>query len=301
MYEPSPDRPQQLIICRGLPASGKSTWAKEEVAKRKGQLIRVNRDDLRAMRGSGFSKENERWIRDVRDQAILKALERGFDVVVDDTNLDPGVVAQLQAVASPYQPEIIERFFDTPLEECLTRNARRKEGRVPQRVIREMHRKYLWKEIDRHQYRMIFPALPMAIICDLDGTLAILNGRDPYDASTCEQDRVNTPVLWTLMAWCRHPLDVTFLFMSARMDTARAETVRWLGREVIPHLDMPRWQLFMRKAGDTRRDEIVKRELFDQHVEGEYNVLVAFDDRDRVVRLWRSLGIATFQVAEGGF
>ena len=42
------------------------------------------------------------------------------------------------------------------------------------------------------------PNLPNAIICDLDGTLALLNGRNPYDASLCEDVIPNIPVVETL-------------------------------------------------------------------------------------------------------
>ena len=59
--------------------------------------------------------------------------------------------------------------------------------------------------------------------------------------------------------------------------------------------------LFMRASGDTRKDEIVKLELFDAHVRGKYDVRLVLDDRDRVVRMWRSIGLTCLQVADGEF
>ena len=57
----------------------------------------------------------------------------------------------------------------------------------------------------------------------------------------------------------------------------------------------------MRKNGDYRPDWEAKLELFNEHVRDRYNILAAFDDRNQVVKLWRQLGITTFQVADGNF
>jgi hypothetical protein len=61
------------------------------------------------------------------------------------------------------------------------------------------------------------------------------------------------------------------------------------------------WELHMRPAGDVRNDAIVKLELFDQHVRDRYRVAYVLDDRDRVVRAWRSIGLTVLQVADGDF
>ena len=59
--------------------------------------------------------------------------------------------------------------------------------------------------------------------------------------------------------------------------------------------------LHMRRAGDARKDSVVKRELFDAHVRDRYNVRRVYDDRNQVVDMWRSLGLACLAVAEGNF
>jgi hypothetical protein len=70
----------------------------------------------------------------------------------------------------------------------------------------------------------------------------------------------------------------------------------WLNKYVTPI-----GSLTMRKTGDRRPDYIVKRELFDTHIRNRYNVIVAFDDRQQVVNMYRDLGITVLQVAEGLF
>ena len=59
--------------------------------------------------------------------------------------------------------------------------------------------------------------------------------------------------------------------------------------------------LAMRKAGDTRKDSIIKKEMFEEYVEDKYKILFVLDDRNQVVEFWRSLGLTCLQVAEGDF
>jgi hypothetical protein len=89
------------------------------------------------------------------------------------------------------------------------------------------------------------------------------------------------------------------LFCSGRSKAFDVVTVEWLGRHVLT--DDMAWDLFMRPAGDTRRDAIVKLELFDQHIRDHFDVRFVLDDRDRVVAAWRAIGLTVFQVAPGDF
>ena len=86
------------------------------------------------------------------------------------------------------------------------------------------------------------------------------------------------------------------VFVSGRSDQVRRETEDWLEREVGQ-----RGPLYMRKARDTRPDYIVKAELLDALMGDGYEPIMAFDDRDQVVKMWRAKGIPCAQVAEGNF
>lgn len=57
----------------------------------------------------------------------------------------------------------------------------------------------------------------------------------------------------------------------------------------------------MRRAGDHRGDDIIKLELLTQIKADGFDPIMAFEDRSRVVRAWRSAGIPCAQVAEGDF
>lgn len=76
-----------LHFTRGLPASGKTTWARVWTAEHRGGRARVNRDDLRTMLDSGeyLKGVTEQRVIAIRDAAILDLLHRGYDVVCDDT------------------------------------------------------------------------------------------------------------------------------------------------------------------------------------------------------------------------
>ena len=131
------------------------------------------------------------------------------------------------------------------------------------------------------------------IICDLDGTLALLNGRNPYDASTAEQDILNDPVA-EIVKHLAAAYDI--ILISGRTDTWRAETERWLQKHQVPYV-----QLFMRKEGDFRKDVVVKREFFAKYIKSHWDVLFVLDDRNQVVEMWREVGLTCLQVAPGDF
>jgi hypothetical protein len=90
----------------------------------------------------------------------------------------------------------------------------------------------------------------------------------------------------------------TVVFMSGRDESCRAETEAWLAAHVD---DAFQPVLHMRPAGDNRKDSIVKRDLFEEHIAGRYAVRFVLDDRDQVVAMWRATGLTVLQVADGAF
>lgn len=137
--------------------------------------------------------------------------------------------------------------------------------------------------------------LPSAVIVDIDGTLALITDRSPYSHHGVLKDKPNAPVVEVARAL--RAAGHTLVIMSGRSELARADTETWLRR----HLGEPFVGPFMRAEGDDRRDAAVKRELYEREVRGVYEVLCVLDDRDQVVRLWRSLGLTCLQVAPGDF
>lgn len=139
-----------------------------------------------------------------------------------------------------------------------------------------------------------------AIICDLDGTLALFqNVRGPYDTKDCEKDEPNVPIVKLLEMLIRNAIkdELTIILVSGRMDEHKEATKRWLAKYEIPYD-----ALYMRKSGDKRSDPIVKRELFENNIKDKYDVWFVLDDRPRVVRMWRhELGLTVFQLNDKEF
>lgn len=133
-----------------------------------------------------------------------------------------------------------------------------------------------------------------AWIVDIDGTLALMNGRGPFDWSRVGEDLPNEPVVRLV-----HAIDLlgdAIIFMSGRMEQSRCQTEMWLNAQI--GFSGP---LYMRKDDDFRPDTVVKRELYDNHVKDRYDVIGVIDDRASVCRQWREMGLTCLQVAEGNF
>lgn len=134
------------------------------------------------------------------------------------------------------------------------------------------------------------------IICDLDGTLSLMNDRSPYDGHLCETDKINPSVKQLLQIYYEQGIKI-LLFSGRNSDNnAYSNTVNWLKNHSIDY-DV----LEMRKPKDYRKDTIIKQEMFDKHVKGKYNVLFVLDDRNMMVDHWREMGLDCFQVYYGNF
>lgn len=274
---------------KGLPASGKSTWAKCQVNN---NTIRINKDDMRVMMGGEFSKLKENIVLEMRDKAVESALKQGISVIVDDTNFAPKHEETLRELATLHKAEFQVKFIDTPLQDCLDRDEIRKNS-VGKDVIINMYNTFLKKE-------NIYPtieydySLPICIIVDIDGTLAHMQGRSPYDYTLVNEDLLDTTISSLVELYKKDGVEV--LVVSGRPDSCINDTYKWLTENEI-FFD----KLLMRKTDDKRSDVIVKSEIYEEHIQGKYNVLFVLDDRDRVVKMWREKGLKCLQVAEGNF
>lgn len=290
---------QRLIMTIGLPGSGKSTWALEEVKKSNGKVKRINKDSLRLMIDGGVhSKKKEIQIMEARDLLTKYYLEKGHDVIIDDTNFDDKHIFRMQEVIESVTLNgrtvelVMKDFTDVPLSVCIENDLNRRES-VGAKVILKMYNKYLKKKTPPPAYN---PELPTAIICDIDGTLAhgIDNGiRLPYEWDKVDMDELDVEIA-ALLHYLNQ--DVEIILVSGRNSVCREKTEGWLKHHNI-HYD----NLLMRAEDDNRDDTIIKKEIYEEHIKGKYNVRFVLDDRQRVVDMWRSLGLKCLQVAEGNF
>ena len=278
-----------VMLMVGLPGSGKTTVAKAIVSGNS-RWARVSRDDLREMMFDGFKRKREKDI--VRSQMQLAEflLDKGFDVIIDDTNLNPKVRNSWKEFCSVHNATYDEYHVKLPLRGCIENDNRRANG-VGEDVIRRMWSEYVVSEYEHDS------SLPKAIIADVDGTLALMDGRSPYDWDKVDTDLPNKPVINMIRSCLLSEYsDCELFILSGRDSVCREKTEAWLDRNLrLKHT------LLMRHMQDTRDDTIVKSEMFDMHINNEYDVQFVVDDRQKVVDMWRERGLTVFQVADGRF
>lgn len=162
-----------------------------------------------------------------------------------------------------------------------------------------------------------------AIIFDIDGTLADASHRlsfiqgNPKNWAAFFDSVPDDEPITPLVTLCGHlvmlhasatnlgvlpPFEV--VFCTGRPDTHRGETEAWL-RKHLPYglLDSEKFpiRLFMRKSGDFRPDTEVKKDTIELLRATGLEPYVVFEDRKRVVDMWRQNGIMCLQVADGDY
>jgi len=144
------------------------------------------------------------------------------------------------------------------------------------------------REEDRHYWDGVDEYKEDAVICDVDGTLALFGTENPYDRDY-SKDSVNKAI--KMIIWGLRRLRYKIIIVSGRYEKNRAVTQKWLFDQDVPYS-----ALFMRPDDDDRPDNIIKEEIYNREIKERYNILCAFDDRLRILRTWHNLGIYTFNV-----
>lgn len=153
---------------------------------------------------------------------------------------------------------------------------------------------------------------PQWIIFDLDGTLADITHRlhhiqpiDPYaDLAEftpdwdkfnhdCYKDQPKSHIVG--LAQMARQYGKSIAIFSGRMETAKEQTIKWLEKHGVEY-DI----LEMRKSKDYRSDVDVKEEMFNKHFEPK-QIWFVVDDRDKVVDLWRRIGLTCLQCQKGDY
>lgn len=313
----------QLLVLQGIPSSGKSTWAKEFLNKDNNSenWIRVCRDDIRRMFGKYWVESREQLVTDIETYTILRTLTEGKrNVIIDATNLNPKTIAKWEALVKErnstfqssgdlkQQPliEIKYKYFHITPEEAIKRDALRGNESVGEKVITDFWTKYIKGKKDTESYIRQYIKqdvnLPWAIIVDIDGTVALINNRSPYDHTKVSNDLPNKPVINIVLD--ANELCYEIIFVSGRSDEGRKDTEAWIDKHIFPHLDMSEhvpYLLYMRKSKDWRKDSIIKQEIYEEYIKNKFCVKYVLDDRNQVVNYWRSEGLLCLQVYDGDF
>jgi predicted kinase len=299
----------KLTILRGISGSGKSTWARSQNA------VVVSRDDLRlAFFGSdgpdyyevdkAILREREDFISKVEQAAIKNALLAGKDVISDNTHTMMKYVNRVAKIGWAVGAEVELKLFRVALADAIQRVSNRAAmaGRdVPVEAIKRQH-----DQLAGSATAVLQPPPPVnpyngtpgktkAFLVDVDGTLKHMNGkRGPFEWHNVHLD--DTDEVISDIAVRLQDTGLYMIVMSGRDEVCRRATTESLWSAGVDFDFM-----FMRPEGDMRADNIVKAELFDEHVRDNFDVQFVLDDRNQVVDMWRQMGLTCLQVAEGDF
>lgn len=302
---------KKFIICRGIQGSGKSTWSKRYVKEHgSDKWMRVNNDDIRNMLGDYWVTSRERIVSSILNHAIQEGMSKGMNIIVDNMNLNEKTCAHLEHIVEEYNSESFDvtyeveyKDFFITLEEAILRDSLRPNP-IGEAVIRKTYKTYrrlfylsddVRPKYNGSKYKEDGDAKRSAVILDLDGTVALNEGDREWYGEDAErgylQDTLHEGVADVVRTYCQFR-DYDLIVLTGREDTelGREMTLKWLDNNYLYPT-----KLIMRPKGDYRKDFVVKEEQFKTIIEPEWYVHVVFEDRQKVVDMWRNLGLLCLQ------
>lgn len=144
---------KKIIVLQGIPASGKSTWARQWVSEDPEHRVRFNRDDIRNMLGVYWVPSREGLINNIYNTFIHDAMIGQYDIVLDNMNLNKKTLDEIEkevrdfnefgkTVSTDFEYQIeYKSFLDIPLEVCIERDSKR-ESPIGEKTIRSIYAKY---------------------------------------------------------------------------------------------------------------------------------------------------------------
>ena len=302
----------KLILTRGIQGSGKTTWARQWVAEDPDSRVRINNDDIRNMLGNYWVVGREPLVSEMKQYVTQAAMDRGYNIVIDNMNLNPHEVKFWEKVVElnnedpdGYKYEIEFKDFFIPLEECIRRDAMRPNP-IGEKVIRETWKRYKHfiqtTEIEKYVNNLIKEdeSKPYCLVVDMDSTLCFNTTKRPwYGEGAAEgmiNDVPNMGVLRLVEQWTK-PGPKAYcnnLIIATGRDTSQEEvTKQWLAKyNIYPQ------EFYFRKKGDYRKGVEVKKEQIEKILE-EYNIVAIIDDCEPIVNMYREMGLTVLQPNKG--
>ena len=293
----------KLLI--GISGSGKSTYSHELWETNPSNFVIINRDKIRELLFGytessihNYYKRNdivklEKKVTKYEDTLIYEALEENKTIILDATHLEKKYIERHEYWNVPIELVWFDINLDTAIERDSIRN--RKVGKD---IITKQYNKYINLKKSFGDYNFI-PYnikcdlnLPPCILYDIDGTIAQMHNRGPFEWNKVKEDYMIYSVVSTI-DWLSD-LDSknrpTVILCTGRDGIALNDTIEWLNNNEIYYDD-----IMIRNEKDMRPDWIVKEEMW-KNISEKYNIIAMYDDRLQVVRRARALGLKVFNV-----
>lgn len=300
----------KLIITVGISGSGKSTWAHEQWLKDPKNTVIVNRDNIRALL-YGFTEATakeyykrqdlgglEKRVTRYEDTLINDALNHGNTVIVDATHLNRNYLERFKYWNVP----VYVQTFNVTLTEAIKRDMKRVR-QVGDDVIKRQFNQFqnLFRNLEKNPIDFT-PVIvesdkrkPPAFIFDIDGTIAKMIDRSPYEWKRVREDAPITSVIEVMEKMSESDIPPKIIICTGRDGAALFETKRWLADYKVPYDE-----IYIRDEGDMRPDWVIKEEMWRKITKKNY-IEGMFDDRLQVVRRARALGFKVFNVEYNNF
>lgn len=264
------------------------------------------------MLGPYWVPSREGVVSNIKLQTTLYAMKMGYDIVVDNMNLNPKEVKYWENVIDShnnikvsdinsnwiqYKYEIEFKDFFIPIEECIRRDACRPNP-IGEKVIRETWKRYKHfiqtSEVERYvnNLRPWHIGKPTCVVVDMDSTVCFNTSKRPWfgDGSTEAMiDDVPNHGVVELIKAQGYPV----VICTGRNKDQYKVTIDWLTNQGITIADC-----YMRENGDYRKGVEVKTELMNRILD-KYNVLVVFEDCEPIVQKYREMGLTVLQPNKG--
>ena len=305
---------RKIILTRGIPGSGKSTWARAWVAESPETRIRINNDDIRNMLGNYWVPSRENLVSFIKHKTVVAAMGHGYDIVVDNMNLNPKEVNFWETIIdshnkdtegenlgfTKYNYEIEFKDFFIPVEECIKRDAMRPKP-IGEKTIKDIWRKYR-HFIQTTQVEKLVNNLVEydqnkedCIVIDMDSTMCFNTSKRPwYGPGSTEgmiTDIPNKGVVDVVKAM--QDADYNIIVCTGRNEAQREVTEQWLkGHYIEPT------EIYMRSDYDYRKGVEIKEELINQILQ-KYNITAIFEDCEPIVQKLRDMGLTVLQPNKG--
>lgn len=298
---------EKLIILCGISGSGKSTFAATTVQRNPEKYVIANRDKIRELL-FGYTEESiheyynrndinklEKQVTKYEDTIIREGLAENKTVIVDATHLSRKYLERFKFWNVPTHIE----FFDIDINEAFER-LKDRVRKVDDSIVNKQYDKYINLKKDLEKNPIDFTPtkieknenLYSCYIFDIDGTLAKMENRSPYEWNKVGEDKV---VNWVSIVSKIIEEHIHIIICTGRDGICIEDTEKWLEFNSIPYTE-----LHIRPKGDMRPDWIVKEEMW-RDISNRYNILGLFDDRQQVVDRARNLSLKVFQVEHHNF
>ena len=257
------------------------------------------------MLGKYWVTSRENLVSSIKNNMAEEAINRGYDIVVDNMNLNPREVKLWEKVVElnnedpdGYKYEIEFKDFFIPLEECIRRDAMRPNP-IGEKVIRETWKRYKHfiqtTEVEKYVNNLRkYTGKPKCIVIDMDSTMCFNTTKRPWFGEGAAEGMINDVPNTGMCDMIRQLQEDFVIIVATGRDTTQEEvTKQWLAKQGI-NPD----EFYFRTKGDFRKGVVVKKEQIEAILE-KYDIVAIFDDCEPIVQMYREMGLTVLQPNKG--